>query len=120
MKPARTYRMTIASTWYDKAAGAAREYELHFKIARHGRIRNVRRHLAARGAPYFQRMIYRRFRKWTPKRKLRISFEREESATRGQDTIAIEARRMEGRGRRWKAFPMMGLTLPYSKKRRRS
>ena len=41
----RTYRMTVASTWYDKQKKAAQEYEMHFKIARKGDIARVRSQL---------------------------------------------------------------------------
>jgi len=119
MKSARTYRMTVASTWYDAEAGVAREYEMHFKVARRGRIQTVRLHLAKKGATYFQQAIYRQTGKWIRKRKIRVSFEREEPAAKGQSTITIEARSMQYRGRRWKAYPLPSRTLNYAKKRRR-
>jgi len=119
MTKIRTYRMTIASTWYDAEAGAANEYEMHFKVARRGRIQTVRLHLAKRGASYFQQIVWRQTRKWITKRKIRISFEREEPATKGQNTITIEARSMQYRGREWKAYPLPSRTLSYAKKRRR-
>jgi len=71
---ARIYRMTVASTWYDKRAQRVWEYELHFKVARRGDIRTVRRRLAKRGVPYFQQTVYRLFQKWIPKRKVRVAF----------------------------------------------
>jgi hypothetical protein len=119
MPLARAYRMTIASTWYDKAARAQREYEAHFSVARRGRIRAIRRRLAKRGRPYFQRLIYRRFRKWIPKNRLRISFEREEAATKVQRNIGIELRAMQYRGRQWIATPFPSKVLRYAKKRRK-
>ncbi len=117
MPPIRLYRMTIASTWYDKRAGAAREFEMHFKVARRGKIRNVRHSLARRGVPYFQRSIYRQFRRWIPKRKIRISFEREEAATAAEGNIAINIRGMRYRGKQWKAMPLPSRVLPYAKKK---
>ena len=119
MKSARTYRMTVASTWYDAEAGVAREYEMHFKVARRGRIQTVRLHLAKKGATYFQQAIYRRTGRWIRKRKIRISFEREEPATKGQNTITVEARSMQYRGREWGAVPLPSRTLSYAKRRRR-
>lgn len=119
MTKIRTYRMTIASTWYDAEAEAACEYEMHFKVARRGKIQTVRLHLAKRGASYFQQTVWRQTRKWIAKRKVRISFEREEPATKGQNTITIESRSMEYRGREWRAFPLPARALSYAKKRRR-
>jgi hypothetical protein len=119
MPLARTYRMTIASTWYDKTARAQREYEAHFSVARRGKIRTVRRHLANRGAPYFQRLIYGRFRRWIPKKKIRISFEREEPARKVQPEITIELRGMQYRGRKWRATPLPSKVLRYAKRRRK-
>jgi len=116
----RTYQMTIASTWYDKTNRVQREYEAHFKVARRGRIRTIRRRLAKRGAPYFQRLVYRRFRRWIPKRGLRISFEREELAARAQREIGIELRGMQYRGRKWIATPFPSKVLSYAKKKRRA
>lgn len=115
----RLYQMTIASTWYDKTARAQREYEAHFSGARRGRIRTIRRHLAKRGAPYFQRLIYRRFGKWIPKNKLRISFEREEPARKIQREITIELRGMQYRGRKWKATTIPSKVLRYAKRKRK-
>lgn len=117
MTSIRLYQMTIASTWYDKTARAQREYEAHFSVARRGKIRTVRRHLANRGAPHFQRLIYRRFRRWIPKKKIRISFEREEPARKVQREITIELRGMQYRGRKWQATPFPSKVLRYAKRR---
>src|SRR2546422_1500274 len=98
--------MTITSkVWYDESAQRVREFEMHFKVARRGSIGNVRLHLRRRGVPYFQQNVYRQQRRWIRRRDLRMSFEREELALRPSDTIIIEARGMEGRGKRWEAFP---------------
>lgn len=115
----RVFRMTIASVWYDERSRAVREHEMHFKVSRRGQIRNVRRTLAQRGGAYFQRAIYRRFNRWIPKRKIRISFEREEPALVGQNRISISVRRMEGQGKRWKAFSEPSISLTYSRRRGR-
>jgi hypothetical protein len=117
MKGIRTYQMTIASTWYDKTNRVQREYEAHFNVARRGRIRAIRKRLAKRGAPYFQRLVYRRFRRWIPKSRLRISFEREERATRVKRKIGIELRGMQYRGRKWIATPFPSKVLSYAKRR---
>jgi hypothetical protein len=111
--------MTVASKWYDKPSRYQREYEMHFKIARPGGIRTVRQHLAKRGIPHFQQTIYRRFRRWIPKREIRASFEREEVETRSESTITIQTRSMQYRGRGWKAFPFPSRVLSYAKKRRK-
>jgi len=115
----RVYRMTVASKWYDEPSRCAREYEMHFRIARSGQIPTVRRHLAKRGIPYFQQRIYRRFRRWIPKRQIRGSFEREEVAERSEPVMTIETRSMQYRGRDWKAFPFPPRVLSYAKKRRK-
>jgi len=120
MQPVRTFRMTISSLWYDKKARRAREYELHFRVARRGGIRNVRRHLARRGVPYFQRTIYRKYKRWIPKGRIKVRFEREEPARKVERTIQIEVRRMEGKGRQWKAYRMPSRVLSYAKKRRKT
>lgn len=113
----KLYRMTIANSWYDHKVKLVREYELHFKIARRGRIQNVRRHLAERGVPYFQQSIYRKYKRWMPKRKLKVRFEREEPALKSQSIITIEARTMHYRGKRWNAYPLPSKTLSYAKRR---
>ena len=119
MRIVNTYRMTVASKWYDEPSRCAREYEMHFKVARRGKIRTVRRHLAKRGIPYFQQVIYRRFRRWISKRQIRARFEREEMEERGEPVIVIETRSMQYRGRDWKAFPFPSKVLTYAKKRRK-
>jgi hypothetical protein len=112
--------MTIASAWYDKQAGVQREFEMHFKIARRGTIRNVRRALARRGIPFFQQVIYRGFRRWIPKARVRVSFEREEPASRMEANMTISTRGMQYRGKKWKATPLPSRVLPFVKKKRKS
>ena len=119
MKIVHLYRMTVASKWYDEPSRCAREYEMHFKAARRGKVRTIRRHLAKRGVPYFQQAIYRRFRRWIPKRQIRARFEREEVEERSQSIIAIDTRTMQYRGRDWKAFPFPSRVLSYAKARRK-
>src|SRR3989442_8629015 len=119
MRPVRLFRMTIASNiWYDHGAQRVREFEMHFKVARRDSIANVRRHLANRGVTYFQQNIYRQHRRWIPKRDLRVAFEREEEALQPSDTITIQVRGMEGRGKRWEAIPFPSRTLAYTKRKR--
>ena len=119
MKIAHLYRMTVASKWYDEPSRCEREQEMHFKIARPGKIRTVRRHLAKRGIPYFQQVIYRRFRRWIPKRQIRAKFEREEVDQRSTPTMTVETRSMQYRGRDWKALAFPSRVLSYAKKRRK-
>jgi len=111
--------MTIATTWYDKRAGAAHEYEMHFEVARKGKTRNIHRALRRRGIPYFQRTIYRLFGRWIPRRKIRGRFEREEPATQVQRSIAIQVRSMRYRGREWKATRLPSRVLRYAKRKRK-
>jgi hypothetical protein len=115
----RTYRMTVASSWYDKKEGCQREYEMHFKATRTGRLRNIRRYLAKRGVPYFQQTIYRMYRRWIPKRTIRVAFEREQPALKSDRLIQIEFRGMQYRGKRWKAIPLPTRVLSYVKKKRK-
>jgi hypothetical protein len=110
--------MTIASTWYDKTAGAQREYEMHFEVVRSGKIRNVTWTLRRRGIPYFQQAIYRTFGKWIPKRRLKGKFELiEPTKERSQRAIAVTIRGMQYRGKKWKATKLPPRMLPYAKKK---
>mgnify|MGYP001088364210 CR=1 FL=1 len=118
-KRARVYRMTISSTWYDRRTRKAKEFELHYRVARHGKIARIRRHLARRCAVHFQQSAYRIFKRWIPKRKVKIRFERESPALKTQQLIRIEARRMEYRGKQWNAYLLPSRTLSYVKRRRR-
>ena len=119
-RPVRLFRMTIASkVWYDESAQRVREFEMHFKVARRGSIGSVRLHLRRRGVRYFQQNVYRQQRRWIPRRDLRVFFEREELTLQPSDTIIIEVRGMEGRGKRWEAFPFPSRTLPYTKRKRK-
>jgi len=110
--------MTVATAWYDKASRRAKEHELHFTVARPGKIRNVRRYLARRAVPYFQQAIYRHYKHWIPKQRIRVAFEREEAASKSETKIRIEGRSMLYRGKQWAAFPLAQRELSYSKKRR--
>jgi len=116
---ARTYRMTVSSTWYDERRKAALEHEMHFKVARGADIRKVRKNLAKRGVDYFQRVVHRQSRRWIPKRKIKVRFERERPAIKTERRIGIEARSMEFRGRQWKAYPLPSRVIQYGKKKYR-
>jgi hypothetical protein len=116
---ARVYRMAVFTSWYDKTASGAREYELHFIAVRHGSIRTIRRALAKRGVPYLQGLLYRRLKKWIPKRKVKVRFEREQPALRSESKISVEGRSMLFRGKRWRAYPLGRWDLNYAKKKRR-
>jgi len=109
--------MTISSHWYDKLEECAREIEAHFKTARSGKIRNVRRYLAKRGVEFFQKHVYEKTGKLIPKGKIRVAFEREEPAKKAEKKIRIEIRRMRYRGREWKATALASKVIPYAKKR---
>ncbi len=118
MLTVRTYGMTIASAWYDQGAEVQREFEMHFKVARPGKIRTVERTMRRRGIPYFQQTIYRKFGKWVPGWKIRARFVLIEPATQAQRYIVITTRGMQYRGRHWKATPIPARTLSYAKKRK--
>jgi hypothetical protein len=113
--------MTIARVWYDREAEHVREYEMHYKVAREGNIKKTREYLAKRCVRHFQQNIYRKFKRWIPKRKVRVSFEREQPTVldKSEDLIQIESRRMEIRGKKWKAYPLPSRVLNYVKKKRK-
>lgn len=121
MSKVRIYRMTISSTWYDIEEQHAREYEMHYKVARKGRIRNIRQYLAKRCVPHFQQNAYRRCKRWIPKRKVRVSFEREQTTIleKSEKLINIESRQMRYRGKKWKADPEKSRVLTYVKQKRK-
>jgi len=106
MSKLRAYRATIATTWYDKTVGAAREFEVHFQVSRPGKIRTVRRMLAKRGVPYFQYLVHRRVGRWVPKSNIKVRFEREMPASKSGKTIQTESRSMLYRGKRWRAYSL--------------
>jgi hypothetical protein len=111
-----TYRMTVSTTWYHRPARMAQGYEMHFMIARRGKIPEVRRALASKGASHFQRTIHKQFGRKVPKRKLRIGFELEEPARSVQNSIRVTARHMEYRDGQWKGTAMPTKVLRYAKK----
>lgn len=119
MRLVHTYRMTVATSWYDATERGAKSYEQHFTVTRPGKIRTVRRTLSKRGFEYFQGSIYRRFKKWTPKWKIKIRFEREELAQKRENAIRVEGSSMLYRGKRWWAYPLPHRVLSYGKRRRR-
>ena len=119
MPPARTYRMTIASVWYDKGQPTAHEYEMHFKSDRRADITKVREELRRRGIEYFQRSVYRQTGRWIPKHKIKARFESETPTVKAGRRIGIESRRMEYRGREWKAHELPSRVIGYAKRKYR-
>ncbi len=111
--------MTIASAWYDARFRCARECEMHFKAVRRGELRSIRRALARRGIRYFQREIYRKHGKWIPKRKIRVSFEREEKAWKARRDISVNVRSMRYQGRHHRATALPSRVIRYGRKKRK-
>ena len=112
----RTYRMTVASVWYDEDVHKTREYEMHFKVARLGDIREEPHLLSSkRGAGYFQNRIYYLDKHWISLSRIRVSFEREEPAREIDEWIRIEIRHMQGVGkqRQWKAYGELPRKIRY-------
>ena len=72
--PVRVYRMTIASVWYDGHASGVKEYEMHYKVAQKGAIRDILDYLAKRCIVHFQQTVYRKFKRCIPKSRIRIAF----------------------------------------------
>ena len=110
-------RMTIASMWYDSREEYQREYELHFLAARRGKLKTTRRALARRGLQYFQQQIYRKYGIWVPKRRIRVSFEREERASRTDRRIVVNARTMRFRGKHHSATALPSRVISYVRRR---
>jgi hypothetical protein len=115
----RLYRMTIATHWYDQPAKRARSFEGHFKVARYGNITTVRKKLADKGVPFFQRVIKQRYGVSIPGRKMRVSFEREEPAQKIDREVQVEFRGMEFRGKHYSAVSAPSRILRYVRRRRR-
>ena len=111
--------MTIASAWYDARFRCARECEMHFKAVRRGELRSIRRALARRGIRYFQREIYRKHGKWIPRRKIRVSFEREEKASKAQRQVSVNVRSMRYQGKYHRATALPSRVISYGKRKRR-
>ena len=107
--------MTIATHWYDQPCKKARSFEAHFKVARQGNIRTVRKKLADKGVPFFQRVIRQRHGISIPKDKMRTAFEREEPALEVQNDIHVEFRGMEFRGKHHFAVSAPSQTLKYER-----
>ena len=116
---ARLYRMTVATSWYDRHAGFKREYEGHYKVARCGSPGRVRRQLARRAMSEFQRQVYRLDGTWVPLRKIRAQPEREEAAAAEQRFIEVYTRVMRYRGRHWSATELPTRTISFTKRRRK-
>lgn len=115
----RIFRMTLATRWYDQAAGKARLYEAHFKAARTGSIHTVRTNLADKGVPFFQRTIWKRYHKWIPKSSIRVGFEREQPALKASPEAQIEFRDLEFRGKRYSAYQRPSSVMRYVRRRRK-
>jgi hypothetical protein len=115
----RLYRMTIATHWYDQPAKRARSFEAHFKIARYGQSTTVRKNLADKGLADFQREIRRRYGVNVLRGKMRVSFEREESARRIDQEAQVEFRGMEFRGKQYGAISAPSKLMRYVKRRRK-
>jgi len=111
------FHTTISTKWSDERTQTAREHEMYFVVARRGDIRRIRRNLAKRGVELFQRDVYRRHRRWIPKRRIKVAFEREKPAKRAEDVIKVESLTMDYKGRRWKATRHPSRVISYGRRR---
>jgi hypothetical protein len=111
-----TYRMTASTLGYYLPAHREEGYEMHFKTSRRGIIEDVRSTLESEGVAYFQKEIYNKFGRRIPKTRIRIGFEREEPATRVQNSIVVESRYMEYRSGKWESKPVSSKVSRYAKK----
>jgi len=112
---ARTYKATISGISY-KEGELAQEHEMYITATRSGDVRRIRRNIAETYVPFFQRDVYRRHKRWIPKRKIRVSFEREELAKKAERDVKIDSMRIELKGRRRKAYPLPSRVRCYGKK----
>ena len=122
MTVVRMYRMTISSIIrYSKEVGAAFGLEMHYKVARRGAIRSMRRKLAKRGVPHFQQHFYRRFKWWIPKRRVKVNFEREKPTLlqKSQRLMNVERGIKEYVGKRWTETRLKPLQLHVTPRRRK-
>jgi hypothetical protein len=119
MRISRIYPMTISSIWYDEESGCARTEELYLDAARYGRIETVRKHLADIGVPFFQRVVYRRLKKWIPKHEVKVGFELHEFAEKSRNRITVVGRSMEYRGKQRRAYATGEWVLSYARRRKR-
>jgi len=118
-RPIRLYRMTIATFHYDKPTHELIEFEAHFKIARRGRIRTIRRRLAKLGARHFQNWLHRDRKIWVQRRKLKIAFEREVHAKKQEAYATVRRFSMRRVKKRWVAKELRAGRMRYARKRRR-
>ena len=118
---ARLHRMTLATrrSRYDEQAGKARWFEAHVKAARYGNADTVRRKLADRCIPVFQRAVKRDYGIWIPKSDIEVRFEREQPAKKIEGKMQIEMLAMEFRGKQREASRMPSKVFSYARRRRR-
>lgn len=113
----KLFRMTIAGRGYSRDRGAVQP-EFHFKVARAGDVRRIRRQLADRGVEYFQRSVRSMFGFWIPKKDIRVGFEREIHATKSDPSMTIEILAMSYKGKRHRAERLPSRVIPYAKRHR--
>jgi hypothetical protein len=114
------FRMTTYYKGYDANDAFAREHEFHFTTSRRGSPSTIRRTLARRGVRYFQHSIYRRYHRWIPLHKIRVSFETEEQAKAVDRAIQVYIREIRYHGKQYMASKLPPTEIPYAKKSRRS
>ena len=121
MTTVHMYRMTISSIWYNRKAGAAQGLEIHYKVARKGAIRRLRKKLAKRSVPHFQQHFYRRFKWWIPKRRVKVYFEREIPTLqqKSQRLMDVERGIKQYVGKRWTETRLKPLQLSVTPRRRK-
>jgi len=119
-RPIRLYRVTISTFWYNEETRQLCEFEMHFKIARRGDIRHVRRKLAERGLGHFKRWLKRVDRTWKPEeqyRKIKVAFEKERYARKEQAHASVRRFVMRRVKRRWVAKELRAGRMRYARKR---
>jgi hypothetical protein len=115
MSVARVYHMTLATRGYSPSQNAW-SFEAHYTAALSGDIGDVRLDLADFGVEHFRRAIMRRYGLRIPEGKIRVGWEREESALAPSPDVHVEFREMTYRGKQAYARRLPAEVLRYGNK----
>ena len=115
----RVYRATVATFHYDKPTRQLIEYEMHFKIARRGKLRTIRARLAKLGLKHLQSWLRRYAKISIPKGKLKVAFEREAHARKQQTHASVRRFVMHRVKGRWTSKELPAGTMSYVRRRRK-
>jgi len=108
----RVYRMTLATRGYSLGQNAW-SIEGHYIATLPGEIHDTRQDLADFCIPHFRRKVLRHTGQQVSKDKIRVGWEREESALAPSPDIRVEFRKMTYRGRQTQARRLPSDVLRY-------